>query len=72
MMRDVVSDEALHKPVAVVVARVPAQGQRLARRHAGGLEQVRVQLALEELRFFAKELKILGVYPAHPFRDKHR
>ena len=31
-----------------------------------------LQLALEELRFFAKELKILGVYPAHPFRDKHR
>jgi len=25
--------------------------------------------ALEELRFFSKELIILGVYPAHPFRD---
>jgi prephenate dehydratase len=25
-------------------------------------------LALEELEFFSKELKILGVYPAHPFR----
>jgi prephenate dehydratase len=25
-------------------------------------------LALEELAFFSKELKILGVYPAHPFR----
>ena len=25
--------------------------------------------ALEELAFFSKELKILGVYPAHPFRD---
>ena len=24
--------------------------------------------ALEELQFFSKELKILGVYPAHPFR----
>jgi len=24
--------------------------------------------ALEELKFFSKELKILGVYPAHPFR----
>jgi prephenate dehydratase len=24
--------------------------------------------ALEELRFFSKELNILGVYPAHPFR----
>ena len=26
-------------------------------------------LALEELPFFSKEMKILGVYPAHPFRD---
>jgi prephenate dehydratase len=25
--------------------------------------------ALEELAFFSKELKILGVYPAHPFRN---
>jgi prephenate dehydratase len=25
--------------------------------------------ALEELAFFSKELSILGVYPAHPFRD---
>jgi prephenate dehydratase len=29
-------------------------------------------LALEELRFFAKELRILGVYPAHPFRARQR
>jgi prephenate dehydratase len=29
----------------------------------------RVRLALEELAFFSKELKILGVYPAHPFRS---
>ena len=27
-------------------------------------------LALEELAFFSKEMKILGVYPAHPFRQK--
>jgi prephenate dehydratase len=26
-------------------------------------------LALEELAFFSKELTVLGVYPAHPFRD---
>jgi prephenate dehydratase len=26
------------------------------------------QMALEELQFFAKEITILGVYPAHPFR----
>ena len=25
--------------------------------------------ALEELSFFSKELTILGVYPAHPFRE---
>jgi len=25
--------------------------------------------ALEELAFFSKELTILGVYPAHPFRN---
>jgi len=25
--------------------------------------------ALDELRFFSKELTILGVYPAHPYRD---
>jgi prephenate dehydratase len=25
--------------------------------------------ALEELAFFSKELTILGVYPAHPFRE---
>jgi prephenate dehydratase len=28
-----------------------------------------VALAMEELRFFTKEVRILGVYRAHPFRD---
>jgi len=28
--------------------------------------------ALEELAFFSKELIVLGVYPAHPFRDTFR
>jgi prephenate dehydratase len=27
-----------------------------------------VKLALEELRFFSREVRILGVYPGHPFR----
>jgi prephenate dehydratase len=27
-----------------------------------------VRLAMEELGFFSREVKILGVYPAHPFR----
>jgi prephenate dehydratase len=29
-----------------------------------------VQLALQELRFFSTDLKVLGVYPAHPFRQR--
>jgi len=29
-----------------------------------------LRLALEELGFFSRELKILGVYKAHPFREK--
>ena len=29
-----------------------------------------LELALEELRFFSREVKILGVYPAHPMRIK--
>jgi prephenate dehydratase len=31
-------------------------------------EERRLALALEELAFFSRELKILGVYPAHPLR----
>ncbi len=27
-----------------------------------------MRLALEELGFFSREVKILGVYPANPFR----
>ena len=27
-----------------------------------------LRLALEELAFFSKEVRILGVYPAHPYR----
>ena len=26
--------------------------------------------ALEELAFFSKELRIIGVYPAHPYREE--
>jgi prephenate dehydratase len=29
-----------------------------------------LMLALEELAFFSKEMKVLGVYPAHPYRMK--
>lgn len=31
-----------------------------------------VSLALEELEFFSAEFKLLGIYPASPFRDKIR
>ncbi len=36
----------------------------------GHIEQKSLQLALEELRFFAKEVNILGTYKAHSFRGK--
>ena len=36
----------------------------------GHPEQTPVRLALEELSFFSREVKILGVYPASPFRSK--
>jgi len=35
----------------------------------GHTDDKSVQLALEELSFFSREVKILGVYPAHPFRQ---
>lgn len=35
---------------------------------AGHPEERNVRLALEELQFFTSSLKVLGVYPAHPFR----
>ena len=34
----------------------------------GHPEERGLALALEELEFFSKEVRILGVYPAHPFR----
>ncbi|EWY39201.1 prephenate dehydratase [Skermanella stibiiresistens SB22] len=34
----------------------------------GHPEERPLRLALEELEFFAREVKILGVYPGHPFR----
>jgi prephenate dehydratase len=36
----------------------------------GHPDERRVQLALEELKFFTDRLSILGVYPAHPFRKQ--
>ena len=38
----------------------------------GHPDDVHVRRALEELEFFSRELRILGVYPAHPFRDEVR
>jgi len=37
----------------------------------GHPDQPALQRALEELRFFSTSLKILGVYPANPYRLKH-
>jgi prephenate dehydratase len=36
----------------------------------GHPDQRPLKLALEELRFFSRELRIIGVYPAHPFRQR--
>ncbi len=38
----------------------------------GHPEEANVRLALEELSFFSREVRILGVYPAHPYRFKAR
>jgi prephenate dehydratase len=38
----------------------------------GHPEEPNVRLALEELGFFSREMRILGVYPAHPYRFKAR
>ena len=35
----------------------------------GVLGATALVFALEELAFFSKELTVLGVYPAHPFRE---
>jgi prephenate dehydratase len=36
----------------------------------GHPDERRVQLAMEELAFFTSYVKVLGVYPAHPYRDE--
>ena len=36
----------------------------------GHTDEKELQLALDELRFFANEVKILGVYKRNPYRDK--
>jgi prephenate dehydratase len=38
----------------------------------GHPEERPLRQALEELAFFSREVKILGVYPAHPFRFQNR
>ena len=38
----------------------------------GHPEETGLRLALEELDFFSREVRILGVYPAHPYRFKAR
>jgi prephenate dehydratase len=36
----------------------------------GHPDDIGLKLALEELTFFSKELRIIGVYPAHPYREE--
>ncbi|WP_320777406.1 prephenate dehydratase [Streptomyces sp. CRN 30] len=36
----------------------------------GHVDEPRVALALQELRFFSSEVRVLGVYPAHPHRGR--
>jgi prephenate dehydratase len=36
----------------------------------GHPDQPPVRRALEELRFFSRELHVLGCYPAHPYRQE--
>jgi prephenate dehydratase len=36
----------------------------------GHADDKNVSLALEEIHFFTSKLKVLGVYPAHPFRGR--
>jgi prephenate dehydratase len=38
----------------------------------GHLDEPKVRRALEELEFFSREVRVLGVYPAHPYRFKAR
>ena len=38
----------------------------------GHPDDANVKLALEEMAFFSREVKILGAYPAHPFRIETR
>jgi len=38
----------------------------------GHVEDANVQRALEELRYFSREVKVLGTYQAHPYRLAHR
>lgn len=38
----------------------------------GHPEQTPLRLALEELQFFSREVRIMGVYPAHPYRFADR
>ena len=37
----------------------------------GHPSETRVRLALEELGFFSRDVKILGVYLADPFRERN-
>ena len=44
----------------------------LSERRSAYFTEAMLKRALEELEFFSRELRILGVYPADPFRERIR
>ena len=64
VVREVVFDEALNEVVAMVVAFVAAQVERLPGISACGFEQVWMQLINQE--FVGQALVVLGAYAGHP------
>ena len=50
------------------ITRHGLPGRARSQRPEGHPEQRSVRLAFEELGFFSREVKVLGVFPAHPFR----
>ena len=64
-------------PIRAVFIRAPwveqtGKGVEVLAEVEGHPSEKRMKFAFDELRFFSKSLKILGVYPAHPFRFQNR